>query len=335
MKSQNSKFLFLMKMILTCWFAVSFTSSQSQAQQSVAELRKAALESQKECQNFVRFDDNFLYLGFGAYKRAFEEPRFPIPGMLKAISLRDPSKVITIKTSDSVIDVVSFSDRLYVLTYSGLQEWNLLTQEMVFEHPTNFENRILEYKEHPQGMVMSHGKIYIAHGRLGLAIFDLLQNKVVKMVPLMTSQAPLESMATSVAAAGHDVYISMDSFTLANPDEKPAFRGIIAYNPMEEKITRQMIGLDPGNSSMTADSKYLVVSYMGYPVWKYDRSELVSEKLPRPVQSISTFKEPGHPTGSAFMDDEYYYTCYMKHNLGPNPSAERVTRAIKRSDLGL
>lgn len=310
-------------------------SSMGFAQTSVSELRKAALESQATCQNFVRFDDQNLYLGFGAYKMGFEEPRHPIPGQLRMVSLQDPTKVTVIPTPDSVVDVLTFSHKLYILTFSSLIEYDLETNEMIFTHPTHFLTRTLEYKEHAVGMTLSHGKIYIAHGRLGIAIFDLVQGKVVKVVPLLTAQAPLESMATAISSHGHDVFVTMDNFSLVNPGEKQAFRGLVLYNPMEEKVMAEMPGLDPGTDSMVVDSKYLLISYMGYPLWKYDRTQMqVRASLPQPLARISKFQEKGHPTGKGFLDNDYYYTCYSKF---PEVSgyATRVPRAIKRSDLAL
>jgi len=38
------------------------------------EKLKAILESQPNCQNFVRYDDKNIYLGFGYYKNGVEEP---------------------------------------------------------------------------------------------------------------------------------------------------------------------------------------------------------------------------------------------------------------------
>ena len=65
--------------------------------------RKALLEAQTTCGNFVQFDENYLYQGFGNYKVLFEEPRSPIPGIFSLTSF--DNKQINLETLDSVLDV--------------------------------------------------------------------------------------------------------------------------------------------------------------------------------------------------------------------------------------
>ena len=59
----------------------------SPAHAADSELVRSTLESSPYCENFVRFDDANLYLGFGKYRRAFEEPRAPIPGRIEVTPL--------------------------------------------------------------------------------------------------------------------------------------------------------------------------------------------------------------------------------------------------------
>ena len=128
---------------------------------------------------------------------------------------------------------------------------------------------------------------------------------------------PKESQATGVTVQGSFAYLSVDSFTLNEDGDSPAFRGLIKFDLEKEQVYSEMIGLDPGAESISSDSQSLIVSW-GQILWKYNLNTLSSssgsQTLPEPSIRIWHFPIKGYPEGSAALDDVYYYTCFAVPN---------------------
>lgn len=279
-----------------------------------SELLRRTLEIQSECQNFIRFDDERLYFGFGAYRRAFEEPRQAIPARMKVVNFLNLGSMFSLQTSDAALDVIPEGDRLYILTYTGIEEWDLVSKSRQAIHPTTSAQGPLAYHQHAMGFARYGEKVIIAHGRLGVAFFDLRQNRVTNELPLVPGQSPLESTATGVTVQGRYAYVVMDNFSLV-PRGKPAFRGVVVIDMETEKVIAELDGMDPGATSISSDANHLIVSFGGFPVWVYSLQRIHASsggRLPQPLKRVWMFPMPGHPTGVATFDSKYYYTCYRK-----------------------
>jgi hypothetical protein len=276
-----------------------------------SELVKKALESQTNCQNFVRFDNDNLYLGFGIYRQAFEEPRQPIPATLKIVPLQNPAQAFTINTADAALDVVTDNGTLWLLTYSGLEEWDRASWQRRAIYPTYALSRPMAYQEHAQAFARYQNKLIIAHGRLGVSLFDLQSKREINQIRLAQEQAPLESMATGVTVQGKYAFVVMDNFSLV-PYGKPPFRGLIVIDMEQEKVVANMDGMDPGADAVLNDGQNLIVSFGGMPIWKYSLSRLTAGVLPSADRHIWQFPIAGHPTGLPSLDAKYYYTCFLK-----------------------
>jgi hypothetical protein len=302
---------------------------------SNSETIKTVLEAQISCSNFVRYDSQNIYLGFGAYKLGVEEPRSPIPGAISVAPLNG-SPAFTLNTKDSAIDVVTSNNQAVVLTYTSIEEWNLNTRERTAEYPTYAIAGPLEYKQHAEAMALYNDKLIMAHGRLGVSIFNLKTKRLSNQFRLVRNQLPLESMATGVTVQGHFAYILMDNFSLVPAGQKQAFRGIIVIDLNSETVVAQLDGIDPGSDSILSDSKRVIISYGGIPIWKYDISALRGSQMPEPLIRIWRFPTQGHPTGAATMDDKYYYTCFSKAPAFPGDNGgvfRRVPMALDRRVL--
>ncbi len=110
--------------------ALLFSSLSSAAPSS--ERIKSTLEAQPSCSNFVRFDNQNVYLGFGGYRRAFEEPRSSIPAKIRVAPL-DGTAAFELATKDASLDIVTEGSSAFVLTYSSIEEWDLATRERMDE----------------------------------------------------------------------------------------------------------------------------------------------------------------------------------------------------------
>lgn len=276
-----------------------------------SDWKKSVLESQKTCGNFVRFDDQNLYLGYGPYLQGFEKIREPMPGKLQIVSLKDNTSV-NVTAKDSVIDLVSVDQTLYVLTYSGIEEWDLQTKTRLAVYPTYMANRVLEYKEHAESMARYNNWLVIAHGRLGISIFDIQKKRIINQFKLLSRQFPWESMATSVTISGDTAWVLMDNFTLVKPDQGNVFKGLVQIHLPSQSVQREIPGVDPGADAIINDGKSWIISYMGLPLWKFEKDELKNKQLQvQPQHQYWSFPVKGHPTGLPEMDENYYYTCYL------------------------
>lgn len=299
---------------------------------------KAALEAQPTCNSFVRFDDTNVYLGFARYKEALEEPRSPIPAQVRIAPI-DGSPAFTIATNDGAIDLVTLGNKAYVLTYTSIEEWSLSDRVRIAEYPTTSVRSPLEYRQHASSFALYKNKLVIAHGRLGVSIFDLASKTVTKEIPLVASQAPIESQATGITIQGERAYITMDSFSLLQDPAQQAkvFKGLVTLDLNSETILAEMPGLDPGATSVFSDANRLIVNYGGFPLWKFNLEDVRASRaqLPSPALRVFKFPLPGHPTGSAAMDDTFVYTCYSTPPPSGNGLMLRVPRALERRALKL
>jgi hypothetical protein len=320
----------------TLAFAIAtFTLSQGSFASNTSETLKAILEAQPNCQNFVRYDEKNIYLGFGFYRNGVEEPRKPMPGYVRIAPLNGQAPFV-IHTDDAAIDLVADQDTLFVLTYTAIEEWSLSQKKRLAEYETYAIAKPLAYMQHAQAMARVGDRLVIAHGRLGVSIFNIKSRHLENQFTLLDSQRPMESIATGVTVQGDQAYILMDSFTLNNPDEPAAFRGLIKLDIKSQSVVLQLDGLDPGADSISSDAHRLIVSFGGQPVWKYSLSNMNTNKLPEPDIRIWNFSIKGNPTGAAALDEKYYYTCFsLPGTPATNGYHKLVPKALNRKALFL
>lgn len=296
---------------------------------------KSVLEAQPACQNFVRYDDKNLYLGFGAYKIGFEEPRFPIPAKFRVAPLNG-LEAFELATKDAAIDIATEGNTAFVLTYSSIEEWNLETRTRVAEYATYAIGGIRAYKEHAQAMARYNDKLIIAHGRLGISIFNMKTKRLVNQFRLVQHQLPLESMATGVTVQSNRAFVVMDNFNVTSPgDGVKIFRGVIVVNMDSESVQNEVDGMELGADAVVSDANNLVVSMAGDPILTYDLAAITGKSIPSPTARVRSYPVDGHPIGFAMLDDKYYYTCYSKAPTPPGHGGvySKVPMALDRKLL--
>jgi len=295
------------KLILSC---IAFMTVSAQAAPN-SEVVRATLEAQPNCGGVVRYDNANLYQGFGSYRLGLEEPRSPIPGKLRVAPL-DGSPSFELATNDAAIDVITDGDTAYILTFSSIEEWDLKTKERRAEYSTYAINGPLAYKEHSEAFARFGDTLIIAHGRLGVSFFNITTKRLTNQYRLLKWQLPLESMATGVTVQGDLAYVVIDNFHVTRPgDGIKIFRGIIVINMKTQQVVQELGGMDPGADAILSDSKKVIVSFGGMPIWKYGINSLKGKSIPEPEYRLWKYPVKGHPTGSPVMDDKYYYTCYL------------------------
>ncbi len=290
--------------------AVAFVSSVSFAQ-THSEKLKSTVESLSACGNFIRFDNEYVYTGFGNYWTSPAQPRVPKISVLSFVSIQDGTEN-QIETLDSVVDVLRINNSTFVLTYSGIEEWDLALKTKLATYQTNSFSRPYKDEEHPRAFAQYKNKLIIAHGRLGISIFDLNSKKVIRTFAVAASHQPLESMVNGVSVSGRYAVAVADSYSLVGPNEKPAFQGLVVVDLETETVISELNGLEPADS-LVSDGKTVIVSLYGQPLKKYAMLKLsTATKLPAPSHQLFKFPLEGRQFGKASMDDRYYYTCFSK-----------------------
>lgn len=295
------KYLFL-SLILSS--AVSIASVDS-------ENIKTAVEQLSQCGNFLRADDQYLYSGFGSYFTGNQADREPKQGSVRFVSFAQHKENV-ISTHDSAVDLLTYSKLTYILTYSGIEEWDMATLQRRRFFKTQPAGVRLGDEEHSRAFARYQDKVIVAHGRLGVSFVNLTTKRVTSTLPLITSQGELESMAQGVSVSGKYAYVVLDSYTLVEAHQKPPFRGIVVIDMETERIVKEIGDLPPGVDSITSDSKSLILSFYGNPLWKYAIPTVLTSNKIQPTARVFKFPLTGSPYGKALIDDKYYYTCFSQ-----------------------
>lgn len=121
---------------MTLLFTVVFVSALRAQAAPSPELVKSTLEQVPTCGNFVRFDDQNLYLGFGYYSNGPEKPRVSKPAQVLVAPLGKAQR-FALNTQDSAIDLITENNRAWILTYTGLELWDVNTRRALATYPTH------------------------------------------------------------------------------------------------------------------------------------------------------------------------------------------------------
>ena len=299
-----------------------------------SEAMKQAVEQLSGCGNFLRADNQYVYTGFGPYWTGSQSNRKPRPSVLRFMDYSN-FKESHVMTDDAAIDLVTHQNKTYVLTYNGLEEWNMTTRQRQGTYQTNQTDNRYDDEQHPQAMALYQNNLVIAHGRLGVSIFDLNLKRPTKTIPLI-SQGSLESMAKGIAVSGQYAFVVLDSYTLVNANQKVPFRGIVVIDMQTESVIKEIGNLPPGLESITADQNSLVLSFYGMPLWRYSITSVLSSKNVQPAARIFKFPLEGSPKNKAMMDDKYYFTCFSKiPGPGEGSYFKRIQLVMNRTQLML
>lgn len=298
------------RLVVSAFFSWSILQQASASPRS--EKIKEAVEYLSACGNFIRFDSENVYTGFGPYWTSHAEPREPKPSLLRFVPI-DRITEYQVETLDSVVDVVKHGTSTFILTYSGLEEWDLAQFKRIATYNTNLLSRPYKNEEHPRAFAKYKNKLVIAHGLMGLSFFNLETKKVTRAFPVALSHLPLESVVNGVSVSGRYAFAVLDSFNLVGPNEKPAFQGLVVIDLESESVISEMDGLPPGADSVVSDDQVTIVSFYGQPIWKYSNKILTgASTLPSPLKKVWKFPLEGSQKGKASMDDKYYYTCFSR-----------------------
>ncbi len=276
---------------------------------------KTAFAALTSCRGFVRADEQYLMAGGTAG--------------IQLVSLTDAATVLTapltLPTTSSIIDVARSGDRVFALATDHLEEWSLARRSRIANYPTILTDAPLKYKQQPTALLLHGDDLFIAHGRIGYSVFNITKRQLVDARPILTDQAPLESMAVGIADIGHDqALLAIDNFS-AVENGKPALRGFLVLDLRTHEVTREIDGIDPGAESITALGDRVLVGF-NPPVWSFSVENILQGQS-APLQRVWNFPQGGHFTGKTWMDAETYYGCFIQSGQHGQPAPLAIDRA--------
>ncbi|MBC7659747.1 MAG: hypothetical protein H7249_08565 [Chitinophagaceae bacterium] len=230
---------------------------------------------------------------------------------------------------DAVID----GDSAYILTKSTIEKWSL--QNRVLEQSWELGQSLAQGNQ-VYAAALAHGKIFIAHGRGGVLVFDTAGGAVVAKFANPSSAGGLESSARGVTVQGDRVYVAIDSFSLAAQGKPQPFAGIVVYDAKSAKKVSELKGFDPGVTSIVGDGDDLFVSFAGDPIWVFKQNSIdkAVNVLPTPVKRAWQFPDHGHPSGHGVVDGHSYTGCYS-FNDGVHQFYKKKIVSYTYEELGL
>lgn len=321
---------------LSCLIVMSSPAMAQERFEVSPDKVKMAVNKLSACGNFIDFDDQYVYSGFGSYWTSPEWPRLPSPGTLKFLSLENMQES-QIQTLDSVVAIAKGDQSHFILTYSAIEEWDLKLRKPLAVISTKVSADMDADEEHPKSWARYHNTLVIAHGRRGVSFFDMNTRQFTRTVSVAKNAPGFESVVNDISIFGHYAFAVLDSYTLVGSNEKPAFRGIVILDIENGKVVSSLDGLEPGADNIVSDGQHSVVSFFGIPLLKYSNSKLFNSlKMPSPLRRVWKFPLEGQPSGRAAMDSQNYYTCFSKVP-GPGQGSHmiRIPVALERAQLGL
>tara|TARA_B100001248_G_scaffold262685_1_gene260903 strand:- start:8040 stop:9008 length:969 start_codon:yes stop_codon:yes gene_type:complete len=281
-------------------------------------LEETFLSTQGNCNALIDIQEKHLLVAYN--KTSYPEKQYR--GFYEITNLENQSQItFTSENHAPVLDLQIYQDSLFVLTRNGLIERSLKDYQVKGIYKTH-PKIYFERKEHPTAMQLVGDKIYIAHGRLGMSVFDIATRSV-NHIEIFTELKEGElSMATDLVYDGKQLFVLLDNYHIKEaPKDIPVFRGIVVYSPVDREVSKVVRLRDPGATGINlVGEDYLLISFHGFPnLVMYSKAALLnaSTTVDEPIKALSrAWKYPDEKYGSHRGDFYLYgskiYTCFLQ-----------------------
>lgn len=287
---------------------LSIFLAQTILAQDLSDLRKQALEGKTDCNGSVYSSDTHAY--------------YANLNTLKVFDLKTGKESAQISTSSPITAIKSDTEKLFILTESNLEIWDLAGQKQLSIHTTHPTFAApYNFYEQPRGLAITADKIYIAHGVNGVIVIDRNNEKLETVIPT-------KSTVRDIAIVGNTAVLVIDNNT------QDGFHGFALINLQTQQV-QKYIGVEnvfPESIHISGDT--LLVGYFS-TIWKYKTQDVLTQSNPNVLSRVFNFPEgPGTIVGKAYYDTKNMYACYesVDHN-GQNPKKHIVV--FDRNTLGL
>ena len=304
-------------------FSLSFASiSAFAATQNLPELRKAAYEKMESCGDAVFSDSQWMAASLPNTANGI--------GHVRVQSLQSPNDIWDFPAHDTVVDIKIKDGKIFVLTETTFEAWDLKTHKALYSYATHPEvGPGSKWSKKATGFIFRADKVLITHGVLGFSLLNLETGVVEKTIPMPT------------ISSAQDITVLEDKTALVAVDnaDDAQFRGLYVLNLSTLDIEKQIkidnafplsIRALPGNR--------LVMGYLN-AIWKFDLAATLKNQEAQPNRR--SWKFPGlfdvDMRGKVFYDETYMYSCFgvFQDMNGGIIARKKTPRAFRIDDLKL
>jgi hypothetical protein len=267
----------------------------------VAENQSSAFLAQQSCSAFVR--------NFGT------EVVFGVERGLVLISA--DGQIRTYHLGQAIRDVVLIGDDMIALVGQELLVIDRKSGAVSGRYPTQHSKApaALMPEEFPRSLSLADRRVLIAHGTLGVSVFDWPTRQLGATVDL-NQDGRVKVMVQDVVVRDSIAYLLVDNFQVSPVRPSREFRGLVLLDLLDLIIVQRLNGLDPGATALALAGDTILVSFSGSPVWRLKlplNPEVSLSKVARPIMD---FGIPGHPVGRFFADLTSIWACHRSGRGG-------------------
>ena len=271
---------------------------------ALASAQSEAFLSQKSCRNFVRLDEDQVLLGGE-----------------KGLTRIDAAGQTQVYGSEgNPRDAVLVGSKIYALFPSSFVVLDRDSGRVLARYATQLykaPDKLLP-QEQARSLSRSGNRLLIAHGTLGVSVFDLIEQALVSTLDVNRGER-LKGMAVDVDfdAAGKVAYVLVDNYQINPIKPSQEFRGILLYDLQNLRLVKRLLGLDPGATSFSIERDQMLISFGGMPFWKLQLPLGDQDQLADSAQLVWDFGREGHSIGHFASDAEYVWTCHRESSRSP------------------
>lgn len=313
------KYLVLISIIISSSLGFAAAASESP---NISQTRKLIFEKMESCGQAVFSDENWFVASLADLANG--------QGKLRITSLKNLEQSYDLTTDDTIVDVKIKDTKLYALTETTVEAWELNTWKHLFSAPSHPDvSKNSKWSKKATGFIFRDNKLLITHGVMGFSLFNPTTQQVEKTISL-----PTISSAQDITLINPEMAL----VAVDNADEAE-FRGLYVLNLSTLDIVKQ-IKIDNAYplSIRTLGKNSLLIGYIS-TIWKFDLSAALKgqEALP----NRRTWKFPGlfdvDLRGKIFYDAQNMYSCFgvFQNDAGSMIARKPTALAFPLLDLKL
>jgi hypothetical protein len=231
----------------------------------------------------------------------------------------------------SAQDAVMVDDQIIALVQANLVVIDRQNHQVVGRYDTQLLKPAssLLPQEMPRSITRVGQRILIAHGTLGVNIFDLGSLHIGSSIDINRGQK-IKGMAQDLMVQDDDILVLVDNYQMNPLKPSQEFRGILKLDLNANAIVEKFGGLDPGATAAALLADTMLVSFSGMPIWKLQLPFSIASPLSTVAHPVTDFGIDGHSVGHLSIDNQFVWTCHRPSNKGPN-----IPALYPRSKVGL
>lgn len=295
---------------------ISIFSSIASAQlkDSTSDLDQAfSLIQKHQCGLALKVQQNQLLNVF--FKQSQGERR---RYFMQIFDLKDQNQNRVLASDFPIVDVVADEQNFYLLSNQVIlvadKHSGSAIKSMYYTSKASGQTK-LRMGEIATAIDVWGDLLVISHGRHGIAAVNKHTGELVFEHVLAFKKPNKQSMATGLQVVGDVAVLSMDNYTLVDPKDEQAFRGLVVFDLKQQKVLRELEVLSPGSESLQIVGEHIYVSF-NPAIWKFKLSEVLGNTPARrlSVQRAWRYPDPryGYGKGKNLFTQDKMYSCFSQ-----------------------